>query len=79
MDDNATHRQNVDDNAIHGQTVGSEDVHVDEPDWLDEGYEGLDYPDDIFGAQNNEMPNMRKHQKDIEKVNEEKHLKAGYK
>ena len=27
----------MDDNATHGQTVGSEDIHVDEPDWLDEG------------------------------------------
>ena len=29
----------MDDHASHGQTVGSEDVHMDEPDWLDEGYE----------------------------------------
>ena len=29
----------MDDHATHGQTVGSEDVHMDEPDWLDEGYE----------------------------------------
>ena len=29
----------VDDHATHGQTVGSEDVHMDELDWLDEGYE----------------------------------------
>ena len=41
----------------HGQIVGSDQaIHVDEPDWLDEGYEGPDYPDDIFGAQNNEVP-----------------------
>ena len=33
------------------------------------------YPDDIFGAQNNEVPNMRKHQRDTEKVNEGEHLK----
>ena len=58
-----------------GQTVGSEDVHVYEPDWLDERYEGLDYPNDIFGAQNNEVPNMREHQRDTEKVNEGEHLK----
>ena len=38
----------MDDNATHGQIVGSKDVHVDEPDWLDEECEGLDYPDDIF-------------------------------
>ena len=38
----------VDDHATHGQIVGSEDAHVDEPDWLDEGYEGPDYPDGIF-------------------------------
>ena len=75
VDDHATHGQNVDDNATHRQTVGSEDVHVDKPDWLDEGYEGLDYPDDIFGAQNNEMPNMREHQRDTENVNEGDHLK----
>ena len=63
MDDNAGGGQpvgcgevHVDDNATHGQTVSSEDVHVDEPNWLDEGYEGLDYPDDIFGTQNNEVP-----------------------
>ena len=75
MDDNSTHGQNVDDNVIHVQIVGSEDVHVDEPDWLDEGYEGPDYPDDIFSTQNNEMPNMREHQRDTEKVNEGKRLK----
>ena len=46
-----------------------------EPDWLDERYEGLDYPNDIFGAQNNEVPNMREHQRDTEKVNEGEHLK----
>ncbi|KAK9999870.1 hypothetical protein SO802_019473 [Lithocarpus litseifolius] len=46
----------VDDHATYGQTVGSEDVHVDEPDWLNEGYEGPDYLDDIFGAQNNKEP-----------------------
>ena len=60
----------MDDHATHGQTVGSEDVHVDEPDWLEEGYEGPDYPDDIFGAQNNEVPNMREHERDTENVNE---------
>ena len=60
----------VDDHATHGQTVGSEDVHVDEPDWLDEGYEGLDYPNGIFDTQNNEVPNMREHQRDTENVNE---------
>ena len=61
----------VDDHATHGQTVGSDQaVHVNEPDWLDEGYEGPDYPDDIFGALNNEVPNMRKHEKDTENVNE---------
>ena len=70
VDDNTTHEQNVDDNATHGQTVGSEDVHVDEPDWLDEGYEGLDYLDNIFGTQNNEVPNMREYQRDTENVNE---------
>ncbi|KAL0003635.1 hypothetical protein SO802_011196 [Lithocarpus litseifolius] len=74
VNDNA-HRQNVDDNATHGQTVGSEDVHVDEPDWLVEGYEGPDYSNDIFGAQNNKVPNMREHQRDTEKVNEGEHLK----
>ena len=36
----------MDDHANHGQVVGSEDVHVDEPDWLEEGYEGPDYPED---------------------------------
>ena len=65
----------VDDYATHGQTIGSEDVHVDEPNWLDEGYEGPNYPDDIFGAQNNEVPNMRERQRDIENVNEGEHLK----
>ena len=60
----------VDDHATHVQTVGSEDVYVDEPDWLDEGYEGPDYSDNIFGAQNNEVPNMRKHQRDTENGNE---------
>ena len=59
----------VDDHTTHGQTVGSQDVHVDEPDWLDEGYKGLDYLDDIFGAQNNDVPNMRKHQRDTKNVN----------
>ena len=39
----------MDDNATYGQNVDSEDVHVDEIDWLDEGYEGPDYLDDIFG------------------------------
>ena len=29
----------MDDHATHRQTVGSEDVHMDELDWLDEGYE----------------------------------------
>ena len=43
---------------------------MDEPDWLDEGYEGPDYPDDIFGAQDNEVPNMREHERDTENVNE---------
>ncbi|KAK9998155.1 hypothetical protein SO802_017758 [Lithocarpus litseifolius] len=65
-EDDDTDSVHVDDHAIHGQTVGSEDVYVDEPDWLDEGYKGLDYPDDIFGAQNNEVPNMREHQRDTE-------------
>ena len=60
----------VDDHTTHGQIVGSEDVHVDEPDWLDEGYEGLDYLDGIFDTQNNEVPYMREHQRDIENVNE---------
>ena len=71
-------RQNVDDNATYGQNVGSEDVHVDETDWLDEGYEGPDYLDDIFGepcAQNNEVPNIREHQRETEKVNKGEHLK----
>ena len=61
----------MDDHATHGQTVSSDQVvHVDEPDWLDEGYEGLDYLDDIFGAQDNEVPNMREHERDTENVNE---------
>ena len=30
-----------------------------------------DYPDDIFGAQNNEVPNMREHQRDTENVNDQ--------
>ena len=60
----------VDDHATYGQIVGSEDVHMDEPDWLDERYEGPDYPDDIFGAQNNKVPNMRKHERDTKNVNE---------
>ena len=61
----------VDDHATHGQIVSSDQaVHVEEPDWLDEGYEGLDYPDDIFGAQDNEVPNMREHERDTEIVNE---------
>nr|XP_023879058.1 uncharacterized protein LOC111991514 [Quercus suber] len=60
----------VDDQTTHRQTVGSKDVHVDEPDWLKEGYEGLDYPDDIFGTENNEVPNMREHERDSENVNE---------
>ena len=61
----------VDGHATYGQTVGSDQVvHVDEPDWLEEGYEGPDYPDDIFGAQNNEVPNMREHERDTENVNE---------
>ena len=70
--------QNTDDNATYGQTIGSEDVHMDEPNWLDEGYEELDYLDDIFGepcVQNNEVPNMREHQRETEKVNEGEHLK----
>ena len=75
VDDHATHGQNVDNNATYGQTIGREDVHMDELDSLDEGYEGLDYPDDIFGAQNNEVPNMREHQRDTENVNEGEHLK----
>ena len=75
VNDHATHGQNVDDNATRGQTFGNEDVHVDEPDWLDEGCEGLDYLDDIFGAQNNEVPNMREHQRDTKNVNEGEHLK----
>jgi len=51
---------------------------MDESDWLDEGYEGPDYSYDIFGepcAQNNEMPNMRKYQGEIEKVDGGEHLK----
>ena len=71
-------RQNVDDNATYEQNVGSEDVHVDEIDWLDEGYEGPDYLDDIFGepcAPNNEVPNIREHQRETEKVNKGEHLK----
>ena len=61
----------VDDHATYGLTVGSDQVvHVDEPDWLKEGYEGPDYLDDIFGAQNNEMPNMREHERDTKNVNE---------
>ena len=70
--------QNTDDNATYGQTIGSEDVHMDEPNWLDEGYEELDYLDDIFGepcVQNNEVPNMREHQRETKKVNEGEHLK----
>ena len=49
-DDSVGGAVHVDDHATHGQIVGSEDAHVDEPDWLDEGYEESDYPDDIFGA-----------------------------
>ena len=30
-----------------------------------------DYPDDIFGAQNNEVPNMREHQRATENVNDQ--------
>ena len=59
----------VDDHATYGQTVRSEDVHVDEPNWLDKGYKGSNYPNDIFDAQNNEVPNMREHQRDTENVN----------
>ena len=66
----------MDDHATHGQTVGSDQaVHVDELDWLEEGYEGPDYPDDRFGAQNNEVPNIKEHQRDTEKVNKGEHLK----
>nr|XP_023915885.1 uncharacterized protein LOC112027447 [Quercus suber] len=43
---------------------------MDEPDWLEEAYEGPDYPDDIFRAENNEVPNMREHEGDSENVNE---------
>ena len=60
----------VDDHATHGQTIGSKDVHVDEPDWLDERYEESDYPEDIFGAQDNEVPNMRERERDTQNVNE---------
>ena len=61
----------VDNHVTYGHTVGSDQaVHVDEPDWLDEGYEGPDYPDDIFGTQNNEVANMREHERDTENVNE---------
>ena len=61
----------VDNHATYGQTVGIDQaVHLDEPDWLDEGYEGPDYPNDIFGAQDNEVPNMREHERDTENVNE---------
>ena len=61
MDGNVGGAVHVDDYATHGQTIGSKDVHVDKPDWLYEGYEEPDYPDDIFGAQNNEVPNMKEH------------------
>ena len=61
----------VDDHATYGQIVGNDQVvHVDEPDWLKEGYEGPDYPDNRFGTQNNEVPNMREHERDTENVNE---------
>ena len=30
-----------------------------------------DFPDDIFDAQNNEVPNMREHQRDTENVNDQ--------
>ena len=43
---------------------------MDGHDWLKEGYEGPNYHDDIFGAQNNEVPNMREHERDSENVNE---------
>ena len=47
----------VDNHATYGQTVGSDQVvHVNKPNWLDEGYKGPDYPDDIFGAQNKRCP-----------------------
>ena len=70
-DDSVGGAVHMDDHATHGQTVGSNQaVHVDEHDWLKEGYEGPNYPDDIFGAQNNEVPNMREHERDIENVNE---------
>ena len=51
---------------------------MDKPDWVNEGYERLDYSNDIFGepcAQNNKVPNMRKHQRETKKVNEGEHLK----
>ena len=51
---------------------------MDKSDYLDEGYEGPNYPNDIFGepcAQKNEVPNMRKYQREIENVNEGEHLK----
>ncbi|KAF3945333.1 hypothetical protein CMV_028280 [Castanea mollissima] len=65
----------VDDHATHGQIVGNEDVHVDELDWLHEGYEGPNYLDDIFGALYNELPNMREHQRDTKNVNKGEHSK----
>ena len=70
-DDSVGGAVHVDDHATYGQTVSSDQaVHMDELDWLDEGYEGLEYPNDIFGAQNNEVPNMREHERDNENVNE---------
>ena len=52
---------------------------MDEPDWLDEGYEWPNYSDDIFGAQNNEVTNMREHERDTENVNERDGVRASYK
>ena len=70
-DDSVGGAVHVDDYATYGQTVGSDQaIHVDEPDWLDEGYEEPDYSDDIFSAQDNEVPNTREHEKDTENVNE---------
>ena len=70
-DDSVGGAMHVDDHATYGQTVGGDQaIHVDEPDWLDERYEESDYPDDIFGAQDSEVPNTRKHERDTENVNE---------
>ncbi|XP_065633827.1 uncharacterized protein LOC112010702 [Quercus suber] len=68
-------QNDVSEEPVEGLRDGSvggdvEDFHVDEPDWLEEGYEGPDYLDDIFGAENNEVPNMREHESDSENVNE---------